>query len=214
MVTAVDGVGTVNRVLVISPHPDDAELGCGGTLARLREQSSRVEILTLSDCAQTVGSPHKLREEAKAASRSLGCGRIFAPSTGFSVRRFNESRQEILDWLVSVRDDFMPDLVFAPSLSDTHQDHQVAAAETFRAFKHRVILGYVLPWNSRTSDQHVYVRLKEAHVDRKAAASSLYETQVHRPYMSSDFLRAKARVDGVACGAEYAEVFDVMRAVL
>jgi LmbE family N-acetylglucosaminyl deacetylase len=60
-------------VLVIAPHPDDAELGMGGTIALMRSQGLAVGILDLTDGEPTpLGSPEIRGREAAAATAALG----------------------------------------------------------------------------------------------------------------------------------------------
>src|SRR5439155_987482 len=83
---------------------------------------------------------------------------------------FPEHRQDILELLVALWEGWHPDAVFQPSLNDIHQDHQVIAAESMRAFKRTTILGYEIPWNNFDFAYQAYVSLQQAHVDRKVAA--------------------------------------------
>src|ERR1700758_4174297 len=64
----------------------------------------------------------------------------------FDVRTFPERRQEILEALVALWEEWKPDVVFQPSLHDVHQDHRTVAEEGLRAFKRTTILGYEIPW--------------------------------------------------------------------
>ena len=66
----------------------------------------------------------------------------------FDVRTFPDHRQEILELLIEIWNDWQPDCVFQPSLHDVHQDHQTIATEGLRAFKRTTILGYEIPWNN------------------------------------------------------------------
>ncbi|MCA9056859.1 MAG: PIG-L family deacetylase, partial [Planctomycetaceae bacterium] len=57
-------------VIAVGAHPDDVEIGCGGTIARMVQQGYRVGIVDLTDGEPTPGSPGpevRLQEAAKAA---------------------------------------------------------------------------------------------------------------------------------------------------
>ena len=76
-------------VLAISPHPDDVELACGGTLALLAAAGRRVGILHLTAGeAGTRGTPEQRRAEAERAGRELGVERVDFLDCGdrFAVR--------------------------------------------------------------------------------------------------------------------------------
>ena len=88
----------------------------------------------------------------------------------FDVRTFPERRQDILELLVGLWEEWQPDVVFQPSHHDVHQDHQTIAQEGLRAFKRTTILGYEIPWNNFEFSYGCYVALERRHVERKVAA--------------------------------------------
>ena len=77
------------------------------------------------------------------------------------MRTFPERRQDILELLIELWEEWRPDAVFQPSLHDVHQDHQVIAAEGLRAFKRTTILGYEIPWNNFDFAYQAYVALEQ-----------------------------------------------------
>ena len=203
---------TWERVLVLSPHTDDAELGAGGTIGRLTEGGSEIRWLTLSDCEESVPSgfePDALRQEQVQSWACLGVQPDNASTLRFPVRRFDENRQEILQSLIDVGREFAPNLVLAPSPSDTHQDHGVVAAEAFRAFKRTTLLSYEIPWNQSSPVSNSFVHLSAAHVEKKLAALTSYRSQSTRPYFDRDFTVSQLRYHGVRAGTKYAEAFEV-----
>ncbi len=194
-------------VLVLSPHTDDAELGCGGTIARLVEEGQQVHVSAFSAAHDTI----RLTQEFLAAMKVLG---VTNPELSMvPVREFSEHRQHILDTLIALRERLHPQLVLLPSHRDVHQDHQVIHAEAMRAFKDVSCWGYELPWNHRTFTTEVFVGLERQHVDRKWEALQRYESQTERPYFCLSFIESLARVRGLQVGREYAEAFDVIRMV-
>ena len=112
----------------------------------------------------------------------------------FDVRTFPEHRQEILELLIELWNDWQPDLVFQPSLHDVHQDHQTIAAEGLRAFKRTTILGYEIPWNNFDFAYQAYFALERAHIERKVAALAKYASQQHRRY-ANPRVRLEPRAD-------------------
>src|SRR6266704_1435466 len=158
------------KALVLAPHTDDGEFGCGGTMARLVE---------------------------------AGC----------DVRNFPERRQDILELLVGLWEEWAPDVVFQPSLHDVHQDHRTVAEEGLRAFKRTTILGYEIPWNNFDFEYQWYAALEQRHIERKIAALEHYASQQHRRYANAEYVRNLARMHGVNVNREYAEVFQVYRVI-
>ena len=194
-------------VLVLSPHTDDAELGCGGTIARFVEEGRHVTVTVFS----AAHDPVRLAEEFAAAMEALGIADSGVHT--FPVREFSEHRQQILDTMISLRDRMQPQLVLMPSHRDVHQDHQVIHAEAMRAFKDVSCWGYELPWNHRTFTTEVFVGLEQRHIVQKWQALQHYESQSERPYFCRSFIESLARVRGLQVGREFAEAFDVIRMV-
>jgi LmbE family N-acetylglucosaminyl deacetylase len=205
------------RVLVLAPHTDDGEFGCGGTMARLVEAGVEVRYVAFSIATKSLPegfAPDTLAREVREATAELGIPEAQLTVHDFEVRTFPERRQDILELLIEEWDDYQPDAVFQPSLQDIHQDHQVIAAEGMRAFKRTTILGYEIPWNNFTFNYDAYITLDKAHVERKVAALDKYASQQHRKYANAEYIWNLARTNGINVGREYAEVFTVYRVVV
>jgi N-acetylglucosamine malate deacetylase 1 len=209
-------IGGWERVLVLAPHTDDGEFGAGGTMARLVEEGADVRYVAFSIATRSLPEgfpPDTLAREVKEATAQLGIAPENLTVHDFDVRTFPQHRQDILELLVALWDDWRPEAVFQPSLHDIHQDHQVIAAEGLRAFKRTTILGYEIPWNNFDFAYQAYVALQESHVNKKIAALSKYASQHHRRYSDQGYIRNVARTHGINVNREYAEVFEVYRVV-
>lgn len=206
-----------NKILLLSPHTDDGELGCGGTVAKLIEQGKEVYYVALSACEQSVLPQFPkdiLITEVKAATSTLGIPEDHLILKRFDVRTFNYHRQEILDILIQLREEIKPDTVLIPSLNDIHQDHKTIAEEALRAFKFINVLSYELPWNNLNFNTCAFEVLDEKHVKTKVEALNKYQSQAHRPYANEEFLRSQVRMRGVQVSRKFAEVFEVIRTVM
>jgi LmbE family N-acetylglucosaminyl deacetylase len=207
---------TNKSILILSPHTDDAELGCGGTIKLLLEQKNQVHIAAFSACRHSVlaGFPEDvLIQEIKASTRELGIPVDNLHLFDYDVRTFNFHRQEILDDILNLRNKIKPDVVFVPSVNDIHQDHYTIAQEAVRAFKFSTLLCYELPWNNFEFKTTLFYSLEQKHVDAKMRALACYKSQAHRPYMKPDFIQSLAKVRGVQVGLPLAEVFEVVRMI-
>ena len=204
-------------VLVLAPHTDDGEFGCGGTIAKYVGEGARVIYAAFSAAEQSV-LPHLprdiLRTEVRLATAALGIRDEDCLVFDFEVRRFPELRQQILDRMIALNRDYAPEMVFLPSANDTHQDHQTIALEGFRAFKRTTMLGYEVPWNNLDFRTSCFVELTESDVAMKIAAVEKYQSQQHRSYASPEFIRSLAMTRGVQIGKRYAEAFEVVRWVI
>ena len=204
------------RVLVLAPHTDDGEFGCGGTMARLVEAGTDVRYVAFSIATKSLprGFPaDTLAREVREATKELGIPEERLTVHDFEVRTFPERRQDILELLIALWDEWRPDAVLQPSVRDIHQDHHVVAAEGLRAFKRTTVLGYEIPWNNLNFDYQAYVALERSHLERKVAALGKYASQQHRNYADPEYITNVARTHGINVGRDYAEVFEVYRVV-
>lgn len=203
-------------ILVLAPHTDDGELGCGGTISKLLKINTVVHYAAFSACEQSVveGFPRNiLSQEVKAATGSLGISPSNLHLFDFEVRNFNFRRQEILETLIILKNKVKPDLIIMPSINDTHQDHKVVAEEALRAFKNNNIISYELPWNNFDFTNTMFILLEEGDVANKINSLNQYKSQCHRSYFSEDYLRSLALTRGVQVNSQFAEVFEVVRLV-
>ena len=140
-----------SKILIIAPHTDDGELGCGGTIARFIEEGKEVYYAAFSVAEKSVpeGFPkNELEIEVKRAMKILGVPENNLFIYRYEVRTFSYYRQDILEELVKLKKKLEPTLIFIPSLNDLHQDHKTIAEEGCRAFKTATLLGYEEPCNN------------------------------------------------------------------
>ena len=207
----------IEKILILAPHTDDGELGCGGSIARFIEEGKKVFYAAFSTAEESVDPelPNNILEtEVKAATKKLGIKRENLFIYRNEVRKLNYIRQEILEELIKLKKKIDPDIIFMPSINDIHQDHSTVAREGLRAFKDRTILGYELIWNNITFNTSTFIILQHNHVQSKVDALQEYKSQKDKAYMSEDFVFSLAKSRGVQIGKEYAECFEVIRWVM
>ena len=201
-----------SQILVLAPHTDDGELGCGATIAKYIAEGKQVTYIAFSTCSQALPADlpaDTLITECKAATKALGItNNIFFD---FTVRRLLFHRQEILEELIKLNQQLKPQTVFIPAENDVHQDHQVVFAEGLRAFKNSNVLGYELPWNNFRFQPNYFEKITEQNLQLKLAALKEYRSQSQRKYMSPDFIRSLAVVRGMQANAPFAEAYEIYR---
>jgi LmbE family N-acetylglucosaminyl deacetylase len=202
-------------ILVLSPHTDDAELGCGATISRLVREGNKVRVAVFSMCKESLPkglAPDTLKTECVESLTSLGVLEEDILFYDYQVRVFNYARQSILDDMIVLKKKLEPKLVFIPSVDDYHQDHKTIADEAVRCFKNNCsVLSYELIWNNTSFKNQIYYDLLEQDVKNKITALSKYETQKNRIYFQNNFIQSLATVRGAQNGIRYAEVFEVIR---
>jgi bacillithiol biosynthesis deacetylase BshB1 len=210
--------------LVIAPHPDDAELGVGGTILLLQSQGASVGILDLTDGEPTpFGSPEIRRRETEEASAVLGLA--WRSNLGLPNRRLEaslEARARLAAVLRQTRVRFL----FAPYWEDAHPDHVAASslvdAARFWAKLTRTDLPgephypqrifYYFSVHLRLHPRPSFILDITPHIDTKMRAIACYRSQfiegrATTPPTLLDDLRDRARYWGWAIGAGYGEPF-------
>lgn len=205
------------QILVLAPHTDDGEFGCGGSIARFLEEGAKVFYAAFS-CAEESVPEHLPKDilvsEVKAATKTLGIPEENLIIFRYPVRKLSYHRQEILEDMVKLNADLKPDLVFTPSKYDVHQDHYTVTQEALRAFKFTSILGYELPWNNYVFETTCFIHLAENHVQKKLASLKCYRSQIGRKYANEEYIKGLALTRGVQVGGKYAETFNLLRWII
>jgi LmbE family N-acetylglucosaminyl deacetylase len=198
------------RVLVVAAHPDDLELACGGTLARLSDQGHEVHAIVMSSGGQG-GHASTRRDEALAGAGLLELSAI-------SVREFTDTRmvnelEQMVRAVESAVELFAPDVVFTHSQHDQHQDHFAVHLATMRAARRcSTILCFESPSVTTDFAARYFVDISD-YLDVKVDAVRLHEDQSAKPYMSAGHLRGTAAYRGSQAKVAHAEGFEIMRAL-
>lgn len=117
------------NVLAVGAHPDDVEIGMGGTILVLRSHGHRVTICDLTNGEPTpIGTPERRAQEARQAAEILGVDRITLEMPNRYLTDSVENRMGVAEVIRSTR----PEMLFVPYWVDAHPDH-VAAAELTEA---------------------------------------------------------------------------------
>ncbi len=199
------------RVLCIGAHPDDIELGAGALLYSIRAFSN-VLCVTLSDNQKNSALKHVV-EEHRAAMSVLGVTEDRDIVETFETRKFPDARQEILEYLLKLRREFNPDIIFVHSERDIHQDHNVVTQEALRAFRGITVLGFDVVRSSYGFFPHFLVKVTEEDVEKKIEALSQYKTYHDKYYFDPTLLSATMVRHGALAECDFAEGFDILRVV-
>lgn len=205
------------KVLVLAPHVDDGEFGCGGSIAKFLDEGSEVYYAAFSLCEDSLPegfSRETLKKELMEATQILGINPKNLIVFDYPVRYHPKNRQAILEDLVKLKKKLDPDVVFVPTSTDIHQDHHTIYQESLRAFKNTTILGYEFLWNNFSVKINAFICLDEEHVRKKTDAINKYKSQKGRHYVDDDFMGNLARIRGAQINCKYAEAFEVIRWII
>jgi bacillithiol biosynthesis deacetylase BshB1 len=211
-------------ILVIAPHPDDAELGMAGAILKFKAEGKKVGVLDLTSGEPTPhGSLEKRATETAAATKILGLD--WRQNLGLPNRSL-EPTLEARKQLASVIRQTRPKWLFAPYWVDAHPDH-VAATQLVEAARFWAKLSKTdmpgEPWHPQRIYNYYCVHLKLAAQpafvldisefwEQKIAAIRCYRSQFiegrsTEPPTFFDQLRDEAAYWGKAIGVRYGEPF-------
>lgn len=188
------------RCLAVGAHPDDIEIGAGGTLLRLADErpdtSLTIVVLTGSD---------ERADEATTSGRRLGAGlltvRVAVLGGRDAYLPYDDpgATKEALEAAAGEP----PDLVLVHRRDDAHQDHRFAADLAWQLYRHAVILEYEVPkWDGDLAPANLYVPLTAATVQAKVDhLMSAFPSQRDRDWYSAETFRGILRLRGIECRA-------------
>ena len=206
-------VGRPLRVLAVGAHPDDVEIGAGGTLLELVASVPDVAV----DVVVLTGTPERA-QEARASAAAFLAG---ADST-VVVHDLPDGRlpvvwsqaKDLLEAAAATTP--LPDLILGPSRDESHQDHRTVAELLPTVFRGVLILGYeVAKWEGDLVRRPVYVPLSQDVAERKAdLLQAHFPSQHGRDWYDREAFLGLARLRGVECRSRYAEAFSCAKLTL
>jgi N-acetylglucosamine malate deacetylase 1 len=199
------------KVCFIGAHPDDIELGCGALIAHIAAQTE-IKCVTLSD-NQKNPALTKVVSEHYTSMQTLGVPREQVIVGTFETRRFPESRQAILEYLIELNRTFHPEIVFVHTKADIHQDHATVMEESLRAFRGTTVLGYDVIRSSYGFFPNFLVEVTQEDVKKKIDALAQYHTYESKYYFDPEITRATLIRHGALAERKYAEGFDILRVI-
>lgn len=199
------------RVCFFGAHPDDIEIGCGALISHISDQTD-LRVVTLSDNQK---NPLLLNvvDEHYRSMKILGVPEEKIIVGNFETRRFPQFRQEILAFILEIRNTFNPDMVFVHTKADLHQDHSTVTEEGLRAFRGTTVLGYDVIRSSYGFFPHFLVEVNELDVQKKIQALAEYHTYDDKYYFDPDLTRSILVKNGALAERKFAEGFDILRII-
>ncbi|SDB90365.1 GlcNAc-PI de-N-acetylase [Sanguibacter gelidistatuariae] len=196
-----------NIVLAIGAHPDDVEIGVGGTLAAHQAAGDQIVILTMSRGARG-GAVDNRQDESLAAAELIGA-RLFLNDLEDTRISAGDPTVGIIEQVVA---EVHPTIVYTHSSNDRHQDH-VAVHRAVSVATRRVPMFACYQSPSATVDfrPNRFVSI-DGFTDTKLALLASFASQAGiRDYLAPDFVLATARYWSRYGGGVYAEPLEVVR---
>lgn len=198
------------RVLAIGAHPDDIELGCGGTLVRHAAVGHEVVMLVVTDGQNGPGDVSKRIKEAEAAAAIIGARVVFGGSQDGQVTAGSDTVKIIEKEIAALS----PSIIYTHGDSDSHQDHRNVCAATISAARNSATLLHYQAPSALDFRPNFFVSLDDESIQIKLEALNQHSTQVESSSrVSFDALDAAARYWGLQARTRYAEAFELTRGV-
>jgi LmbE family N-acetylglucosaminyl deacetylase len=167
----------MNNVLAIGSHPDDLELGCGGTLIQHLNDGDAVTLLIVTDGENGPGLVSERRKEQQKSCETMGVDIGNVVWGSLPDLAVGNHEREVVSLIERVIDAFHIDLIYTHGIHDTHQDHRAVALGTLGAArKCRRILFYDSP-SSYDFHPTMFVDIA-ATLEKKIAALLCHASQV------------------------------------
>jgi LmbE family N-acetylglucosaminyl deacetylase len=212
------------RILAVGAHPDDIELGCGATLALFKQRGHEVYLLVLTK-GEASGDPRLREKECKQSAQTIGADKLFFGNLNDTKITDGVATIMAIERLIN---ELKPDIIFAHSHKDGHQDHRnVGMAALSAARNSKKVLLYESPAALREFLPQLYVDVTST-FDVKLKALKAFGTQVSKVYFKGQDLNQKAhripyvsnaseglaRFRGFQAGVTLAEAYEVGKFVL
>lgn len=196
------------RVLCLGAHPDDVEIGCGGTLMRLASRSDRLRVTWVVFS----GEGDREREARESGERLVGrASSLELEILDFPDGYLPDRRADLKEVFERVKRASTYDLIFTHRGGDRHQDHRVISRLTWETFRDHLVLEYEIPkYDGDLGRPNVFVPLT-AEIARAKAEHIVasFPSQRSKGWFGEDTFLALSRLRGVESGhpEAHAEAF-------
>lgn len=205
----------LRTVLCLGAHADDIEIGCGGTLLRLRAENPGLEVhwVVLSAAGERCG------EALNSAGSLLGAtDSLHVQVTDFRETFFPSICDKIKAFIAQLTTTTAPDLIFTHWRDDLHQDHRTVSDLTWQTFRNHHIVEYEVPkWDGDMGRPNLFVPLSRGVCERKIDhLLQAFPTQTAKDWFDPEVFWALLRLRGMEAHSPsgYAEAFHCRKLVL
>ena len=192
--------GKVRRILCLGAHSDDIEIGVGGTLLKLAQQSPDLDIWWI-----VFSAPGQRAEEARQSADEFlsGVARREVKIGSFRESYFPSEWPSIKDWYEQISLKFDPEIVFTHCRDDRHQDHRVLSDLAWNTFRNHLILEYeILKYDGDLGQPNLFIPLSEKLANRKVdLLLKHFQTQSTKHWFTRDTFDAMHRIRGIECAS-------------
>lgn len=196
------------KILCLGAHPDDIEIGCGGTILKIAEQVPNAQFYWVV-FSGNVKRQKEANESVKVFSEYAKIGKLVQKN--FRDSYFPFCGAEIKDFFVELQNSLVPDLIFTHYAKDAHQDHRLISDLTWNSFRDNLILEYEIPkYDGDLRTPNLYVSLSESQAKNKIKnIFKAFSSQKEKFWFDEAIFLSILRIRGIEVNAEekFAEGF-------
>lgn len=204
--------GSTLSILAVGAHPDDIEIGAGGTLLTLASSYERLIVRYVV----LTGTDERHLEARHASTAFLPGAEVTVDLRSLSDGRLPAAWGQVKESLEEVAATYVPDVVIGPSWEDAHQDHRTIGEMLPTVFRSALYLAYEIPkWDGDMRRPTTYVPLTRDVARQKVALlSQCFPSQQKHDWWDDEVFLGIARLRGMECRAPYAEAFTCTKSVI
>ncbi len=196
------------NILFVGAHPDDIEIGCGGTISKHIERGDSVFIMVMSKGEK--GNHSSKLSEFRHSLKLLGVKKDNIIIGNFRDGYIKDNLYTV-NFIEGKIIEFDIDRVYTHCCSDRHQDHRNCSYAVSAAARRRVkeILLFQGPSTKVNFEPHYFIGLSEKDFEKKIDAIKCYKTQIEKGTLDIEVIKATARLHGFGHNTSYAEAFEI-----
>jgi len=220
------------KILVVSPHPDDETLGCGGTILKHKDLGDQIYWLIITNIDMENGWDkdiiEKRQKEIETVAKMYDFEKTFKLDY-LTAKLDTIPMQEIIESISKVIFEIKPEIIYSPNRSDVHTDHQITFKAVYSCTKNfrypfiKKVLMYetlaetefspALPENAFIPN--IFVDITN-YFEKKLGIFKIYKSELMKKPLprSLGSIKALARYRGSQIGVEYAESFVLIREII
>jgi len=200
------------KILVLSPHADDGEIGCGGTIAKKLALGHKVYWIVFSNYRLSDKSYDIVKEELIESMMALGV--VSWKLLDFVDTQFESSMRKVRQTIYGIIANYKPDIIYVPVESSGHEDHRAVTIATKDVVnrKNITVLGYPILGDDFSPNE--FEPLDTEYVDKKMDAIMCYKSQEKaRVWFNRRNMMTTVTAWASRTSYQYVEAFEVIKRV-